>query len=164
MDLYFDHPHQSDLNSIMAIEKAGFSAKEAASVQAMTERIKLINDTFLVARNPKNNQVIGYIVGPSFNQRYLNDRLYRKVIPNQKNDEYLAVLSLAVSPKFRKKGIGGQLLDEYAKVASSQNRKGITLTCLKNKILFYQRHGYKNEGTSHSSHADEIWYNMVLDL
>lgn len=152
----------SQLPEIMVIEQTGFSPAEAATEAAMEDRIKLYPDTFIVA-NAKD-KVAGYIVGPAYHQRYLADDLFETSHPNISTDEYQTVLSLVVHPVFQGLGIGGKLLDELAMVAKGQGRKAVTLTCLKELIPFYERHGYVNEGVSASDHAGETWYNMVREL
>ena len=77
MQLTFGHPSQADLPRIMQIEHAGFTPEEAASETAMRERIDLINDSFIVARNAAG-EVLGYVVGPVVNARYIHDDLFKK--------------------------------------------------------------------------------------
>lgn len=159
----YDQAQPADLTEIMTIEHSGFSADEAATTEAMCDRIRLYPDTFIVARTATGH-IAGYIVGPTFDQRYLTDDLYTKSTANNPDDPYQTVLSLVVSPDYRRHGLGGQLLDQLAKVARLQNRQAVTLTCLKKRVPFYEHHGYQNEGVSASDHAGEIWYNMVLPL
>lgn len=163
MKLTFTHPKMTDLPTIMRIEQAGFSKEEAATEQAMAERIQLIKDTFIVARNERGT-VVGYIVGPAFSERYLTDELYEEMVPNNQTDQYQTVLSLAVDPACHQQGLGSQLLTHLAETAKAQNRKAITLTCLEELVPFYETNGYQNEGVSDSTHAGEIWYNMVFSV
>ncbi len=160
--IIFRSAQLTDLDEIMTIEHSGFTDDEAATRTAMHNRILTYPETFIVAN--QDNQLLGYIVGPSFNHRYLTDQLYETATPNQPGDDYQAVLSLVVSPKAQGMGIGSQLLKKLAEIAKQQGRKAITLTCLKALIPFYQKNGYQNEGVAASSHANEIWYNMVLKL
>lgn len=163
MDLYYEPAHPDELLEIMKIENTGFSPAEAATTEAMAERISSYPDTFIVAKN-KSAKILGYIVGPAFNRRYLTDELYGHAHPNNPDDKYQAVLSLAVDPDFRHLGIGSRLLTQLSHVATTQKRAAITLTCLQNLVPFYERNGYHNEGVSNSSHAAETWFNMVLPL
>ncbi|MBP1043379.1 GNAT family N-acetyltransferase [Vagococcus sp. BWB3-3] len=163
MKLVINHPKLADLATIMTIERAGFSAEEAATEGAMAERITLINDTFVVARNEKA-EVIGYVVGPAFDQRYLTDDLYDELTPNDPQAPYQTVLSLAVAPDYHGQGLGSLLLSRLAEIAKAQHRQAITLTCLAELVPFYEKNGYQNEGISDSTHAGEIWYNMVYDI
>ncbi|MBA1435144.1 GNAT family N-acetyltransferase [Bombilactobacillus bombi] len=162
MECDFRKSQLNDLEQIMLIENSGFTPAEAATPKAMRERIKNISDTFIVAIN--DEEILGYVVGPTFNQRYLTDNLYQHAPQNSRFDAYQTVLSLAVKPAFRQHGVGSQLLSRLAQIARQQNRQGITLTCLQRLVPFYELNGYVNEGLSSSQHAGENWYNMVYYL
>jgi ribosomal protein S18 acetylase RimI-like enzyme len=152
-----------DLEEIMRIENIGFSSNEAATINAMKERIEKISDTFLVAVDEKD-KVLGYIVGPVTNKRYINDELFDAVVPNNLSFSTQTILSLATSPEARGKGVGKSLLLKLHDIAISQNREIISLTCLEKLIPFYDSHGYVNEGIADSKHGGEIWYNMTKNL
>ena len=162
MSITINPVQPQDLDQIMVIERAGFSPAEAAIEASMAERIRQIADTFLVAKEEES--VLGYIVGPAFNQRYLTDDLFEQTLPNAAASPYQTVLSLAVSPQRQGQGIASQLLTALARVARSQRRQAITLTCLERLVPFYEHNGYRNEGASASQHAGEVWFNMVRDL
>ena len=149
-------------SAIMTIEQAGFTPDEAASEAAMAQRIAVIPDTFLVAHD--HGQVAGYIVGPAMTKRYISDDLFTALTTNSADAPYLAVFSLAVAPAQQGRGVGGALLDAFAKRARTQGRQAITLTCLERLVPFYEAHGYINEGMADSDHAGEVWLNMVREL
>lgn len=162
MPIQFRPARPTDLQQIMTIENAGFTPEEAGSESSMRERIDLIPDTFIVAVDL--DQLLGYIVGPAIKARYLTDDLFDHITENVPEAQYLSVLSLAVAPDFRGQGVGRQLLSAFAERAKQQGRTGITLTCLKRLVPFYEANGYINEGLADSTHAGEAWYNMVLAL
>ena len=157
------HPAEPDqLDAIMTIENQGFNPDEAATRKSMSQRITCISDTFIVAS--QHQQVLGYIVGPASDDRYISDDLFDHLEANRPTDRYQTVLSLAVAKSTRNMGLGSSLLTELAKVARAQHREAITLTCLEKLIPFYEHNGYVNEGVSASTHAGETWYNMVKVL
>lgn len=45
-----------------------------------------------------------------------------------------------------------------------EKREGVTLTCLEALVPFYEENGYRNEGKSNSTHAGEVWFNLVKEL
>lgn len=163
MTITFRRPVLSDLDRIIEIEKSGFSPEEAATREAMAERISVIPDSFILALDD-DKDLMGYAVGPVISERYLYDELFEKSVPNPEIGGYQTILSLVVDPNYQKFGVASRLLTELADVSREKQREGITLTCLENLIPFYERNSYKVEGISESQHADETWYNMVLDL
>ncbi|VDG31346.1 putative acetyltransferase [Lactobacillus casei subsp. casei ATCC 393] [Lactiplantibacillus mudanjiangensis] len=163
MTFTFASAQPLDIKEIMAIEQAGFTPDEAASETSMAQRIATISDTFIVAKDDTGH-VAGYIVGPASDQRYITDDLFEAVQPNAAQAKYQTVLSLAVAPSTQGSGLGSQLLAEFARVAQTQNRVGITLTCLKRLVPFYEKNGYTNEGQADSDHAGEVWYNLVKEF
>lgn len=82
MNLHFEDANLTELPEIMTIENAGFSPAEAATETAMKERISLYPDTFITAKNGED-QLVGYIVGPAFDHRYLTDELFDQSHPNE---------------------------------------------------------------------------------
>ncbi|KRN05653.1 N-acetyltransferase GCN5 [Liquorilactobacillus sucicola DSM 21376 = JCM 15457] len=164
IDVEIMHPAEQDIFQIMEIERNGFSKEEAANLNAMRARLRIINDTFLVARSKDSNDVVGFIVGPAIKDRYLKDKSYDEVVPNENAAKYQSVLSLAVHPLVQHYGIGTELLTAFAQLAKQARRKAITLTCLEDKISFYEKNGYQDEGLSDSQHANEKWHNMLLLL
>ncbi|CDG03877.1 GNAT family N-acetyltransferase [Lactococcus lactis] len=153
---------QADFEQIINIENTCFPPNEAASPEAMRKRIEIISDTFLVAFD--NGKVLGYIVGPVTNSRYIDDELFEKVIPNRTGLPTQTILSLAVAPKAQGKGVATALLNELAKVSRVQGREIISLTCLERLKPYYKAHGYVDEGIAESVHGGEVWYNMTFNL
>lgn len=165
MNLIIRPVNMLDLNAVVKIESQAFSMNEDMTRKDMIGRIKNYPDTFLVAE--VDYQLVGHIFGPAFNQPYIRDEIYFENHPNRKADQYQTVLSLAVSPEFRKQGIATELLDELSKVAKSQNRLAITLICLPKLISFYEKRGFVNKGKTSDDIPDpddESSYNMVKEL
>lgn len=149
-----------DVPKIIDIESTNFSPEEAATPQAMTERAKLIADTFLVAEI--DGRVAGYIEGPAIQARYITDDLFHKVVPNKKGG-FIAVTSLSVCVDFKGQGIGTALLAAMKDLAVAQNRQGITLTCHDYLIKYYEMNGFTDEGLARSNHGGSVWYNLVWE-
>lgn len=151
----------ADWNVIVDIESQNFSAEEAATPEAIKERIERISDTFLVA--VIDDEIAGYIEGPVVSQRYLTDDLFHKVTENPNVGGFIAVTSLSVSENFKGQGLGTALLAALKDLAVAQNRQGITLTCHDYLISYYEMNGFVDEGESESEHGGTLWYNMVWE-
>ena len=154
-----------DLKPILGIEQASFSPELAAGEEQFASRIVAFPDTFLVARN--NDDIpVGFVCGPVVRERFIEDWMYEAAERNPAHGGRLMVLSLAVAPQWRGKGVAGMLLDGIERTARSAGRISVALTCLQELIGFYERHGYSNEGVANSTHGNRTWYNMerVLSL
>ena len=151
-----------ELDKLFEIESKCFPITEAATKEAMEERIKVINDTFLVAE--LDGVAVGLVNGPVVNTRYISDDLFEKTIPNPKTGGIQTILGLAVDPEHQHQGIAAKLLEEFAKVAKEAKREVITLTCKDYLINYYESQGYTNMGESDSTHGGVVWYNMNMEL
>ena len=133
-----------DLGEVVNLESAAFKMTKEQTRNDMVGRIENYPDTFLVAQ--EDGKVIGHIFGPTFNKRYIEDELYFENHPNQKDDRYQMVLSLAVLPEYRKQGVATKLIEAMTQESRKQNRQAISLTCLPKLIKFYEKRGFHNEG------------------
>ncbi|WP_270229627.1 GNAT family N-acetyltransferase [Lactobacillus paragasseri] len=133
-----------DLGEVVNLESAAFKMTKEQTRNDMVGRIENYPDTFLVAQ--EDGKVIGHIFGPTFNKRYIEDELYFENHPNQKDDRYQMVLSLAVLPEYREQGVATKLIEAMTQEARKQNRQAISLTCLPKLIKFYEKRGFHNEG------------------
>lgn len=152
---------KSDLESIVAIEAAAFDMPIEMTRKDMLGRIDNYPDTFLVAA--VDGQVVGHVFGPAAHERYIKDVLYYDNHENRSADPYQTVLSLAVAEQYRKNGIATALLAELSKVAASEHRKAVTLTCLPKLFDFYEKRGFVNEGPT-ADDIPEASFNMVKTL
>ena len=154
-----------DLEEVVNLESAAFKMTKEQTKNDMMGRIENYPDTFLVAQ--EDGKVIGHIFGPAFNKRYIEDELYFNNHPNQKDDRYQMILSLAVLPAYRKQGIATKLIEALAQEARKQNRQAISLTCLPKLIKFYEKRGFHNEGKTSDDIPDPTGVtsvNMVRTL
>ncbi|WP_067724587.1 GNAT family N-acetyltransferase [Oceanobacillus damuensis] len=148
-----------DLEKLLIIENEAFSIEEAATKEAMAERIQLIADTFIVAK--KEGEILGYINGPIIDQPYITDDLFEGIKENPKRGGYQSILGLAVSRKARNQGIAKLLIEKMEELVEENEREGITLTCKQELVSFYEKFGFISHGMSESKHAGVSWYNLV---
>lgn len=153
----------NDLDEIVAIEQAGFNAAEAGTREQYAARIQNMQDSFLVAR--EGDQVLGFVVGPATEEAVIADWMYEadaQSIPAPGGHQM--ILTIAVAPAGRGKGIGSQLLAAFEALAKKHGRQSVALTCLEDRIPFYEKNGYVNHGQADSAHAGEVWYNLIKEL
>lgn len=160
-----------DLLAILRIERLGFNEAEAGTAAQYQARINQLADTFLAARDA--DQLVGFIVGPVVDARfkYIEDWMYEANVQNRAqpggnqmiqtitvDPDYRAI---TVDPDYRGQGIGSSLLQAIEKQAIQNQRHHIALTCLLDRVPFYEKNGYVNQGIAASAHAGEVWYNMT---
>ena len=125
-----------DLDAIVELESSAFHMSEEMTRKDMIGRIENYPDTFLVAQ--VDGKVVGHVFGPVSKERYIKDELYFKNQPNNAKYNYQTILSLATNQEYRKQGIASALIEELCKIAQSQDRRAITLTCLPKLFHFYE--------------------------
>lgn len=152
----------ADLPAILAIERAGFSPAEAGTPAAFRDRITKLSDTFLVARD--HGQVVGFIVGPATQDEFVTDEMYQRTPLNLPAGGHQLVLSIAVTPRYRRQGVGSQLLAALERNARVHHRLTISLDSLAENVPFYRANGFEKVGVSDSSHAGETWYHLVKKI
>lgn len=155
------HARKEDWANVVRIEQDNFSPEEAATPEAILERLETICDTFLIAEI--DGKVAGYIEGPVIDKRYLTDDLFHKVTPNVSEGGFIAVTSLSISKEFKGQGVGTALIAALKDLAIAQKRKGISLTCHDYLIAYYEMNGFTDEGESESNHGGSSWYNLVWE-
>lgn len=150
---------RADLDMILVIENQGFNQAEAGTSAQYLARMTNFPETFLVAEDEKKH-VLGFICGPAVHERFVEDWMYEDNPRNIASGGYQTVQTVAVHTAARGLGLGSQLLAQMEKVARAAERQAIALTCLVDRIPFYEKNGFTNLGPSASSHAGEQWYNM----
>ena len=153
----------SDLDRILEIELENFSLEEAIPRSVFEAHLREIQTSFLVAE--KEGRVLGYIEGPVVPHRHLQDQSFTEEVEDHshRSGGYISVTCLSIAKEAQDLGVGKRLLTALKEVAVEQEREGINLTCHDYLILYYEKHGFVNEGISQSNFAGETWYDMVWE-
>ena len=153
----------SDLDRILEIELENFSLEEAIPRSVFEAHLREIQTSFLVAE--KEGRVLGYIEGPVVPHRHLQDQFFTEEVEDHshRSGGYISVTCLSIAKEAQALGVGKRLLTALKEVAVEQEREGINLTCHDYLILYYEKHGFVNEGISQSNFAGETWYDMVWE-
>lgn len=137
----------SDLDEMLAIEEANFSADEAVSRQSLEESIRKSAGTFLVARD--ENQIVGYVLGAvvsgSDTQRSLN----------------LEIKRVAIHPDHRGQGLGTLLLASLKQVAVEEGVKCLRLTCPYDLLSYFEMNGFVEEEVPEALYASSSEWNLI---
>ena len=137
----------SDLDEMLAIEEANFSAEEAVSRQSLEECIRKSAGTFLVARD--ENQLLGYVLGAvgsgSDTQTSLN----------------LEIKRVAIHPNHRGQGLGTLLLATLKQVVVEGGVKCLRLTCPDDLLSYFEMNGFVEEEVPEALYASSSEWNLI---
>lgn len=152
----------ADLDLVIHIEATCFPLAEAAPREAFKERLDRYAGQFLIAFD--GDTPIGFIDGFVTDDEVLTDEMFADASLHNSNGAWQMIFGLNTMPKYRNRGVGGQLIEAFIELAREENRKGVILTCKEEKIPYYAKFGFVNEGASTSDHGGAKWYQMRLEL
>ena len=162
MEWNFRTAQLSDLDRVTEIEYICFPAEQAATRAAFEQRIKTFPSHFILLEH--EGTPIGFVNGAVLDARYIEDEMYERADSHNERGAYQSVYGLDVLPEYRGRGLAHKLMAQLIDQAKKEGRRGVTLTCLDEKIGFYETMGFKNEGVSDSSHGGVVWNNMILEF
>ena len=154
----------ADLDTIARIEQVCFPPEEAASRVAFEKRLQAFPDSFLVATLEDSGEIIGFINACVTDSKVVRDDMFEDVTQHMSSGDYHAILSVAVLPEHRGKGVAQALMRELIALTRTQGKKGLCLTCHDHLIEFYIDFGFENSGVSESKHGGSVWYDMILEF
>ncbi|MCD7726435.1 MAG: GNAT family N-acetyltransferase [Clostridiales bacterium] len=156
--------HISEAKQAADIEQVCFPPNEACSEKHMIERIETASDLFLVAIDKENGRIAGFLNGIATDEYQFRDEFFTDASLHHPNGKNIMLLGLEVLPEYRKQGLAHEIVFQYLRRESDRDRKMVTLTCLKNKVKFYEKMGFMDRGLSGSTWGDEEWYEMTYVL
>ena len=147
-----------DIDQIAAVEKECFPAAEAATKEEFEQRLSHYADHFWLLF--EDDTLIAFVDGMVTDQEDLTDEMYENASMHQENGAWQMIFGLNTMPEYRNRGVGGKLIEAFIDLAREENRKGVILTCKEEKIPYYAKFGFVNEGESVSDHGGAKWYQM----
>lgn len=158
MSLMIRQALPEEAETLAVIEAVCFPPAEAASREAVLERMQTFPENFLVAE--LEGKIVGFINGGTTDVPCLPDEFYHDVTLHKPKGGYQTVFGLNVLPEYRRRGYGEQLVRAFVKLAKERKKKGVILTCKEPKIHFYEKCGFNNYGLADSCHGGASWYDM----
>ena len=135
----------SDLDEMLAIEEANFSAEGAVSRQFLEESIRTSAGTFLVARD--ENQLVGYVLGAEVSETHTQALLN------------LEIKRLAIHPDHHGQGLGTLLLAALKQVTVELDYQGILLQSPDELLSYFEMNGFVEEEVPEALYASSSeWY------
>ena len=159
-ELIIRNARQEEGSILARIEGECFPAAEAASEQAIQERLGAFSENFFVAE--QDGKVVGFINGGVTDEQKLPDEMYHNISLHNPNGRYQTVFGLNVLPDYRRQGIAEKLMLCLIQAARERGKSGIILTCKDHMLHYYEKFGFVNYGAADSCHGGASWNDMRL--
>jgi ribosomal protein S18 acetylase RimI-like enzyme len=151
-----------DLETCFVVETACFSPAESAEKETIALRIAKFPQGFLVAE--LGGQLVGMLNSGCTNKTDLCDEDLKKLMGHDPDGGNLVVFSLAVHPKFQKRGIARRLMLCFFETACRLKKQKILLICKQELIGYYRGLGFAHLGESKSTHGGSVWHEMAFSV
>lgn len=148
----------ADLAAVTALEARCFPPAEAADAEALAARLAVFPNHFLLGW--EGDTLVGFVNGMTTDTPDLEDAMYADAGLHREDGAWQMVFGLDVHPDYRRQGRGAALLGALLDRARAEGRRGVVLTCKAEKIAYYAKFGFVNEGVSRSVHGGVTWYQM----
>lgn len=149
-----------DLKAVSEVECACFPPAEAASEESFKERLEHYADHFWLMFD--GDRLVSFVDGFVTDIPDLTDEMYDNAAMHDENGAWQMIFGVNTLPEYRCRGLAGELINCAIEDAKKQGRRGLVLTCKEEKIHYYAKFGFKNEGVSESVHGNVVWYQMRL--
>lgn len=151
----------TDLDAIAAVEAECFPAAEAATREEFAARLKHYADHFWLMFD--GDRLISFVDGFVTDEPDLTDEMYADASMHNAAGAWQMIFGVNTIPAYRNHGYAAQLMEQAIRDAKEQGRKGVVLTCKPEKVPYYMKFGFVNEGISeNSTHGGAVWHQMRL--
>ncbi|KIR02299.1 acetyltransferase (GNAT) family protein [Lachnospiraceae bacterium TWA4] len=153
-----------EISQAVVIEQICFPPNEACSEKSMNERMKVAADFCLVAVDTKTGKIAGFLNGLATDEEVFRDEFFTDASLHNPNGANVMLLGLDVLPEYRHQGLAHEIVSQYKNVEARRGRKSLILTCLEDKVKFYEGMEFLDLGISNSTWGGEQWHDMSYKL
>ncbi len=150
----------SDLDALAAVERECFPPEEAATKDEIEKRLLAYPEHFWLLFD--GDKLVSFVDGMVTDEADLRDEMYADASLHDENGCWQMLFGVNTIPAYRRQGCAASLIRRAIDDAAAQGRKGLVLTCKEEKIHYYAKFGFVNEGVSSSVHGGAVWYQMRL--
>ena len=151
-----------DLDAITALEAACFPAAEAASRESFRKRLEVFADRFWLLW--EGDRLVSMVNGMVTDLEELVDEMFADATIHQADGKWQMIFGMATHPEYQRRGLAAQVLQRAIADCKAEGRKGLILTCKEQKLHYYAKFGFMNQGVSVSEHGGALWYQMRLEF
>lgn len=149
-----------DLEAVAAVEARCFPPEQAATMEQFRDRLQTYPEGFWLLWD--GEILVGFLDGMVFDSPELTDAMFDDASLHEPRGDWQMIFGLNTIPEYRNRGCAGQLIRQCIHDAEIEGRRGVVLTCLEEKIPYYEKFGFRNEGVSESVHGGAVWYLMRI--
>ena len=149
-----------DLEAVAAVEARCFPPEQAATMEQFRDRLQTYPEGFWLLWD--GDILVGFLDGMVSDSPELTDELFADASLHDPRGAWQMIFGLNTIPEYRNRGCAGQLIRQCIHDAEIEGRRGVVLTCLEEKIPYYEKFGFRNEGVSESVHGGAVWYLMRI--
>ena len=152
----------ADVEAITALEAACFPSAEAAPRASFQKRLEVFADRFWLLWD--GDRLVSMVNGMVTEQEELVDEMFADASMHQENGPWQMIFGVATHPDYQCRGLAAQVLQRAIDDCKAEGRKGLILTCKEQKLHYYAKFGFVNQGVSVSEHGGALWYQMKLEF
>ena len=151
-----------DLDAITALEAACFPAAEAATRESFKKRLEVYADRFWLLW--EGDRLVSMVNGMVTDWEELVDEMFADATIHQADGKWQMIFGVATHPEYQRRGLAAQVLQRAIADCKAEGRTGLILTCKEQKLHYYAKFGFMNQGVSVSEHGGALWYQMRLEF
>ncbi|MEY8830195.1 GNAT family N-acetyltransferase [Sedimentitalea sp. XS_ASV28] len=144
------------------IEAAAYSAREAAPLSRIADRIATYPQGFLVVE--QNGVIAGFINSGCAHDVDMADDAFKALAGHDPDAPNVVILSVAVDPAFQGMGLARALMQSFVRRMVDGGKSSIHLMCKSHYVPMYEKLGYRYVRGSASGFAGAAWHEMVMNL
>lgn len=149
-----------DLEAVAAVEARCFPPEQSATREQFRDRLQTYPEGFWLLWDGET--LVGFLDGMVSDSPELTDEMFADASLHEPRGDWQMIFGLNTIPEYRNRGCAGQLIRRCIRDAEKEGRLGVVLTCLEEKIPYYEKFGFRNEGVSQSVHGGAVWYRMRI--
>ena len=149
-----------DLEAVAAVEARCFPPEQVATMEQFRDRLQTYPEGFWLLWDGET--LVGFLDGMVSDSPELTDAMFDDASLHEPRGDWQMIFGLNTIPEYRNRGCAGQLIRQCIHDAEIEGRRGVVLTCLEEKIPYYEKFGFRNEGVSESVHGGAVWYLMRI--
>ncbi|MNZ74227.1 Acetyltransferase (GNAT) family protein [compost metagenome] len=146
-----------ELEAAIALEQQCYSPEAAATLAAFSYRLEQYGAFFLSAW--EGEELIGITNGIRTDQEACADEM-KGEHSDSPNGQTFCVLTIAVRPEQRRRGVGSLLLRRLIEQCEASDIHRILLMCERHLIPFYETEQFVHHGLAGSRHGGIEWHEM----